>query len=129
MRHQRRKEVWQFVKLAAKSEFWHLADHDLKNEHAAFAFCTKCKVNIAFRPTSNKALAHMVRHHETDMQEFLVAKTAIKDGATRDLSIAFAEAAGPQKKRVARRLTAEEQKHVNNFSRSCNGSHVIFVLC
>jgi hypothetical protein len=115
MRRQRRKEVWQFVFLAAKQEFWHLADQDLRNEHAGSAFCQKCKRTIAFQSTSNKVLAHMERYHRTEMKEFLAEASKNNDGASRDLTEAFADAAAPPRKRVARQLTSEEQKRVNRL--------------
>jgi len=71
MRAQRRREVWQFIRLAAHRDYWHLDDADLKNEHAEYAFCLRCKLKISYRPSSNKALDHMERFHENEMNEFL----------------------------------------------------------
>lgn len=115
MRRQRRKEVWQFVYLAAKQEFWHLADQDLRNEHADAAYCQKCKRTIAFQSTSNKVLAHMERCHRPEMESFLAEASKNNDGASRDLTKVFADAAAPPRKRVARHLTPEEQSRVNRL--------------
>lgn len=115
MKPQRRREVWQFIRLAAQSDHWHLADQGLMNEHAAYAFCLRCKVTISYRHNSNKALDHMERYHTREMKAFLEEQAAVKDGATRGLSEAVAEAAQPPKKRPARTLSPEEQKRVNKL--------------
>jgi hypothetical protein len=115
MKPQKKPEYWQFVRLAAREEHWHLQDFQFKNEHAAFAYCMRCKCRVAYSQTSSKVRYHMQRYHAHDMLEFFARKVALEQSTTRNLSDAFAEVAEPEKKRVPRQITAEEQKHVNKL--------------
>ncbi|KAF1316088.1 hypothetical protein FI667_g15658, partial [Globisporangium splendens] len=70
MRRQRVKKLWQFIHLAAKSDVWYLADHELLNEHAEFAYCLKCKCRIFFRVGNHHVLDHMTKYHKHVLVEF-----------------------------------------------------------
>lgn len=70
---------------------------------------------MSYRHRSNKVLDHMQHLHTREMKEFMDEQAASKDGATRDLSEAFAEAAQPPKKRTTRQLTPDIKKRVNRL--------------
>lgn len=70
LKKQRKRELWQFVRLAAKDEYHHLRPDQLKSEHAESAYCMRCKCRIYFQTGQNGVKQHMEKYHGQIMHGF-----------------------------------------------------------
>ncbi|POM76462.1 Hypothetical protein PHPALM_6290 [Phytophthora palmivora] len=89
------------LKSGTKPEFWYLAPNFL-NEHAEFAYCTKCSVKIPFKTSNHQVVPHMERFHPNDL--------GTSRPIERNLTAEFADTAGN-----IREIIKEEQEQMNGL--------------
>lgn len=123
MKLQKRRKLWQFVVLSAKREHWNLADNELKNDHAEFAFCKRCKCSIPFKVGQHKVLDHMETYHRRELLGYMEEQKQLayfqRTGKSMPLKHRldgdFDEAAPEARGRPIRSITPEQQQHVNRL--------------
>ena len=69
-RKQHKRGFWQFIHLVPCAEAENLPEDQLKNEHAMYAWCTKCKCPIPFSKGKHQVGNHMRLYHGEELQDF-----------------------------------------------------------
>ncbi|POM76730.1 Zinc finger BED domain containing hypothetical protein 1-like [Phytophthora palmivora] len=98
------------LKAGTKPEFWYLAANFL-NEHAEFAYCTKCSVKIPFKTSNHQVVPHMERFHPNDL--------GTSRPIERNLTAEFTDTVDN-----IREITKEEQEQVNRLLARRISAHV-----
>lgn len=113
LKKQRKREMWQFVQLATKREFWHLRPDELKSKHADFAYCSKCKASIFFQSGSNNVKQHMEKYHIDSIRAFRERQRGNADGAKINPASATSQNCEQAAKRMEIEVTEQQQQQAN----------------
>lgn len=87
MKKQRVKSIWQFVVLVPHPVYENMPTHELKSEHAMYAYCQRCKCSIKFEKGQHQVQQHMNKYHMDDLKEFDLKEQKEEDLKKRKLLV------------------------------------------
>ncbi|KAE9071288.1 hypothetical protein PF005_g29757 [Phytophthora fragariae] len=107
MNRVRKPQYWQFIVLVAHYQFWDIDDDKLKNQHAAYAYCTRCKRAIRFKKKNSGFERHMSKFHQAELENYGKDDDTVGVQHERNLDVRSNEHRPP-----LREISAEQQKKV-----------------
>ncbi|KAE9032769.1 hypothetical protein PR001_g10457 [Phytophthora rubi] len=107
MNRVRKPQYWQFIVLVAHYQFWDIGDDKLKNEHAAYAYCTRCKRAIQFKKKNSGVERQMSKSHQAELDNYGKEDDTIRVQYERNLDAGSSELRPP-----LREISAEQQKEM-----------------
>ncbi|EGZ16624.1 hypothetical protein PHYSODRAFT_330687 [Phytophthora sojae] len=92
-----------FIVLVAHYRFWNIDDKNLKNEHTAYAYCTRCKRSVRFGKGNSGVERHMSNYHAAALANY---------GKEDDVDENSLEPQPEVQSRQLREVSPEQQKEV-----------------